>query len=148
MFLGCFHNRRHLTQCFNPKDIVRTGYDKVSHAYRGDVSTLGVRDRSPRLQWVNELIASIPSGGAVLELGCGNGVPVAQLLLDALIPEGNGGHSLFLAQRRADKETAADPLYVRMTARLSARQCIGARLAMPKHGYAARGAPLPISMRT
>jgi 2-polyprenyl-3-methyl-5-hydroxy-6-metoxy-1,4-benzoquinol methylase len=67
----------------NPKDIVRTGYDKISHTYRGDVVDLSDPAIVGYVQWVNELIASIPSGGAVLELGCANAVPVAQLLAQA-----------------------------------------------------------------
>jgi len=67
----------------NPKDIVRTGYDTISHAYRGD--TLDQHDPSlaKYSQWVAELTGMLPADGAVLDLGCGNGIPVAQLLADA-----------------------------------------------------------------
>ncbi len=64
----------------NPKDIVRTGYDKISYTYRGDAIDRDDDGMMAYIQWVNELIASVPAGGAVLDLGCGNGVPVAQLL--------------------------------------------------------------------
>ena len=61
----------------NPKDIVRTGYDKISHTYRGDDIDHSDPDIAAYIGWVNELIARVPAGGAVLDLGCGNGVPVA-----------------------------------------------------------------------
>jgi SAM-dependent methyltransferase len=67
----------------NPKDIVRAGYDKISHAYRGDAIDRDDPGMAAYVQWVGELVALLPSGGAVLELGCGNGVPVAQLLAKA-----------------------------------------------------------------
>jgi SAM-dependent methyltransferase len=66
----------------NPKDIVRTGYDKISHTYRGDDIDRNDPDIAAYVQWVNELIAIVPAGGALLDLGCGNGVPVAQLLAE------------------------------------------------------------------
>ncbi len=64
----------------NPKDIVRTGYDKISHTYRGDDIDRNDPDIAAYVPWVNEQIALVPAGGAVLDLGCGNGVPVARLL--------------------------------------------------------------------
>jgi ubiquinone/menaquinone biosynthesis C-methylase UbiE len=67
----------------NPKDIVRTGYDKISHTYRRDDIDHSDPDIAAYVQWVNELIAIVPAGGALLDLGCGNGVPVAQLLDEA-----------------------------------------------------------------
>src|SRR5438045_2713321 len=67
----------------NPKDIVRIGYDKVSHTYRGDMIDRDDSAIVAYMQWVAELIALLPSGSAVLDLGCGNGVPVAQLLAQA-----------------------------------------------------------------
>ena len=67
----------------NPKDIVRTGYDKISHTYRGDNIDRNDPNIAAYVQWVNELRALLPAGGAVLDLGCGNGVPVAQLLAQA-----------------------------------------------------------------
>jgi SAM-dependent methyltransferase len=67
----------------NPKDIVRAGYDKISYAYRGDV----LDQKDPAIiqyaGWVGELSDLIPPAAAVLDIGCGNGIPVAKLLLDA-----------------------------------------------------------------
>jgi SAM-dependent methyltransferase len=67
----------------NPKDIVRSGYDKISYAYRGDALDQNDPALLQYAEWITELIAMVPPGAAVLDLGCGNGIPVARLLLDA-----------------------------------------------------------------
>jgi SAM-dependent methyltransferase len=67
----------------DPKQIVRAGYDKISHAYRGDAIDRDDPSMAAYAQWVHELVDRLPAGGAVLELGCGNGVPVARLLAEA-----------------------------------------------------------------
>jgi SAM-dependent methyltransferase len=67
----------------NPKDIVRTGYDKISHTYRSDLLDWNDPAIIQYEQWVTELIALIPPRGTVLDLGCGNGIPVAKFLVDA-----------------------------------------------------------------
>ena len=56
-----------------PKDIVRDGYDTLSHLYRGD-------DETPEAYagWVAGLCERLPAGAAVLDLGCGCGVPIAR----------------------------------------------------------------------
>lgn len=62
----------------NPKDIVRAGYDRVSYAYRP------AQDDNPFAEytdWLRKLVALLPPAAAVLDLGCGCGVPVAQLLV-------------------------------------------------------------------
>ncbi|MBC8075677.1 MAG: class I SAM-dependent methyltransferase [Chloroflexales bacterium] len=61
----------------NPKDIVRDGYDRVSHAYRTDS---GDEARADYAAWIDALRQHVPVGAAVLDLGCGCGVPTAQLL--------------------------------------------------------------------
>lgn len=67
----------------NPKEIVRSGYDNVSQAYRGDAIELSNPEHLRYIGWVNELLPALPAGAAVLDLGCGNGVPTARLLADA-----------------------------------------------------------------
>jgi SAM-dependent methyltransferase len=61
----------------NPKDIVREGYDRISHAYRSDS---GDEARADYTAWLDEIRQRVPAGAAVLDLGCGCGVPAAQLL--------------------------------------------------------------------
>ena len=58
----------------DPKDLVRRSYDQISYAYRGDSLP---RDRG-YFRWLAELTPLLQPGGAVLDLGCGCGVPVAQ----------------------------------------------------------------------
>jgi 2-polyprenyl-3-methyl-5-hydroxy-6-metoxy-1,4-benzoquinol methylase len=59
-------------------DLVRRGYDAVSYYYRSDDA--GDGRYAP---WLAGLRARLPAGAAVLDLGCGCGVPVARSLADA-----------------------------------------------------------------
>jgi 2-polyprenyl-3-methyl-5-hydroxy-6-metoxy-1,4-benzoquinol methylase len=62
----------------DPTEIVRWGYDDVSYRYRGDNDT-----PAEYVSWVAELIDRVPPPGAVLDLGCGCGVPLARDLSSA-----------------------------------------------------------------
>lgn len=59
-------------------DLVRRGYDALSYQYRSDDA--GEAEYAP---WLAELRARLPTGASVLDLGCGNGVPVARSLAAA-----------------------------------------------------------------
>lgn len=59
-----------------PKDIVRAGYDAIAERYGDWAATVA----SPALERVRERTASLPEGSAVLDLGCGRGVPFTQEL--------------------------------------------------------------------
>jgi SAM-dependent methyltransferase len=59
----------------DPKAIVRRGYDRVSRAYRA-----GDADDGQYAAWLELLETRVAAGGAVLDLGCGCGVPVARRL--------------------------------------------------------------------
>jgi 2-polyprenyl-3-methyl-5-hydroxy-6-metoxy-1,4-benzoquinol methylase len=61
------------------KDVVRRGYDALSYQYRADSDD----DPGERREWIDRLVAQVPSGATVLDLGCGCGVPVARALADA-----------------------------------------------------------------
>jgi 2-polyprenyl-3-methyl-5-hydroxy-6-metoxy-1,4-benzoquinol methylase len=65
----------------DPKDVVRRGYDAASRLYREDDA--GDGRYGP---WIVALRERIPAGGAVLDLGCGCGVPVARSLTAAGYP--------------------------------------------------------------
>jgi SAM-dependent methyltransferase len=59
----------------DPKELVRRGYDVLSYRYRADDA-----DDGNYRPWLAALCARLPAGAAVLDLGCGNGVPVARRL--------------------------------------------------------------------
>lgn len=60
----------------DPKRLVAAGYDAIADRY---LETFGVS--SVRAKWLRVLAAHLPaSGGRVLDLGCGAGVPVARVL--------------------------------------------------------------------
>jgi 2-polyprenyl-3-methyl-5-hydroxy-6-metoxy-1,4-benzoquinol methylase len=60
------------------KALVRRGYDAVSYHYRADDEEPG--ERGP---WISALIERLEKGAAVLDLGCGCGLPVAKSLVQA-----------------------------------------------------------------
>jgi SAM-dependent methyltransferase len=59
------------------RELVREGYALASQAYRGDEFALA---GSAYAHWLRRFTALVPAGGAVLDLGCGNGLPVAREL--------------------------------------------------------------------
>jgi hypothetical protein len=62
----------------DPRQLVRRGYDALSYRYRADDAEDG--NYGP---WLAALRTRIPAGAAVLDLGCGNGIPVARHLAAA-----------------------------------------------------------------
>jgi SAM-dependent methyltransferase len=62
----------------DPRDIVRRGYDAVSGRYDEQYG-----GRTKYRAWLRELRERIPAGAAVLDLGCGSGIPVARDLAAA-----------------------------------------------------------------
>jgi SAM-dependent methyltransferase len=59
-------------------ELVRRGYNALSYRYRRDDA--GEGKYAP---WITELKTRLPAAGAVLDLGCGCGVPVARSLAAA-----------------------------------------------------------------
>jgi SAM-dependent methyltransferase len=61
-----------------PKQIVKDGYNAVSYAYQSDVPDTKLNLYQ---NWINEFAAYLPGKAAVLDLGCGCGVPATQILV-------------------------------------------------------------------
>jgi SAM-dependent methyltransferase len=67
------------------RDLVRRGYDAISVAYRSDdgqPTSSSAEDVSRYAGWVDELASLLPSRAAVLDLGCGAGLPATRELTD------------------------------------------------------------------
>ena len=64
----------------DPKALVREGYNQISRNYRGDDFDFAASGYSPSLA---DLEAHLKPGSRILDLGCGNGVPVARHLASA-----------------------------------------------------------------
>jgi SAM-dependent methyltransferase len=64
------------------KEVVRRGWDRVSTIYRPPASTADVFGHSflDYDDWLRPLVDHLPRNSAVLDLGCGCGVPVAREL--------------------------------------------------------------------
>jgi SAM-dependent methyltransferase len=60
------------------RDLVRRGYDALSYHYRSDDAEDG-----RYAHWLADLDRRLPAGAAVLDLGCGCGVPAARYLANA-----------------------------------------------------------------
>jgi SAM-dependent methyltransferase len=62
----------------DPKRVVASGYDAIAETYRDWAEA----DSWPRLEWLALLEAELADDSAVLELGCGAGVPVTRRLAE------------------------------------------------------------------
>jgi len=61
----------------DPKDIVRSGYNKASVAYRSDDAM-----NEDYADWLRDLAGRLHEGASILDLGCGCGLPAARWLSD------------------------------------------------------------------
>jgi SAM-dependent methyltransferase len=61
------------------KDLVRRGYDRISHAYRDDH---GDAEVDYRVWLETHLFPRLSTQASVLDLGCGNGVPATRMLAE------------------------------------------------------------------
>lgn len=61
----------HESDKLDPKQVVAQGYDQVADAY----AQLEQEATWPRMRWLAKLLAVLPSGASVLDLGCGSGDP-------------------------------------------------------------------------
>jgi cyclopropane fatty-acyl-phospholipid synthase-like methyltransferase len=56
----------------DPKEIVAAGYDRVATRY---AALERQRSAWPRLRWLDAVLAELPPGSEVLDVGCGDGIP-------------------------------------------------------------------------
>lgn len=61
----------------NPKEIVATGYNQITQSYLQLVEAMGMKVRE---KYLKKLITFMPANAQVLELGCGAGIPMTQIL--------------------------------------------------------------------
>jgi SAM-dependent methyltransferase len=68
------------------RDLVRRGYDAISVRYRSDAGESNADTSETTMtyrSWIDELVALLPPGARVLDIGCGAGVPADRMLADA-----------------------------------------------------------------
>lgn len=63
----------------DPKEIVARGYDVIAERYLAWAGSVRVAEREGYLQII---LDSLPDGAAVLELGCGAGIPITRQLAE------------------------------------------------------------------
>jgi ubiquinone/menaquinone biosynthesis C-methylase UbiE len=68
-----------------PKEIVREGYDRLSESYRNNFNAFHSHTYS---KWISELTSLIKKNDFILELGCGDGIPVGEILSNDYIYTG------------------------------------------------------------
>lgn len=64
---------------FEPGDIVEAGYDRIAVRYLAWINEI---QDDPRLRFLDDLMARLPAKPAVLDLGCGAGVPCTAKLAE------------------------------------------------------------------
>jgi SAM-dependent methyltransferase len=68
------------------RDLVRRGYDAISHRYRSDPGQSDASTSETTATygaWINDLASRLDVGATVLDIGCGAGVPADRLMVDA-----------------------------------------------------------------
>lgn len=67
------------------EEIVRRGYDSISHSYRPDdaARTDQPEGAAAYRTWARELASLLNPGATILDLGCGAGIPATKALADA-----------------------------------------------------------------
>jgi SAM-dependent methyltransferase len=60
----------------DPHDVVRLGYDVIADRYAAWAASF----ESPAMRWLDRLLAELPEGSDVLDLGCGGGGPAGRAI--------------------------------------------------------------------
>lgn len=63
----------------DPKQIVAAGYDRIAEQYCAWASQVRIEERA---KYTSVLLDTLPAGAAVLELGCGAGLPTTRQLAE------------------------------------------------------------------
>ena len=63
----------------DPKQIVADGYDRIAERYLEGSEHIRVEERE---HYTELMLSSLPAGAAVLELGCGTGLPTTKRLAE------------------------------------------------------------------
>ncbi|MFC1920667.1 class I SAM-dependent methyltransferase [Chloroflexota bacterium] len=61
----------------NPKQIVAQGYDNITQSYLNLIDSMGPAVRGKYLMFIT---STLPPGACILELGCGAGIPMTEML--------------------------------------------------------------------
>ena len=64
----------------NPKELVRKGYNLAAYAHRDDRGRSPFKNGFSYRAWSDELGRRLERGAKILDLGCGNGLPMAKSL--------------------------------------------------------------------
>jgi ubiquinone/menaquinone biosynthesis C-methylase UbiE len=63
----------------DPKQLVARGYDTIAETYAAWASMARVEERA---RYTAKLMRALPAGAAVLELGCGTGIPTTRIFAE------------------------------------------------------------------
>jgi hypothetical protein len=61
-----------------PQELVARGYDRAAEQY----ARLEGETQWPRMRWLGDLLARLPAGSRVLDLGCGSGIPATKTIAE------------------------------------------------------------------
>ena len=92
-----------LTQ-IDPKQIVAEGYDRIAEQYCAWASQVREKERA---KYTSVLLEKLPEGAAVLELGCGAGLPTTRQLAERFTVTGVDISARQVALARHNVPTAA-----------------------------------------
>jgi len=90
----------------DPKEIVARGYDRIAERYAAWAADVRVEERE---RYTQLLLESVPAGAAVLELGCGAGLPTTQRLAERFAVTGVDISERQIALARANAPNATFP---------------------------------------